>query len=197
MRAGEARPGAGPRRVFGVALALALAGFLASLSWVSAGPWLGLRLAPGAEGGMRVMAAVGPAAAAGIHAGDRVQALAAGDMRMALTPDDRIEDPDEFADFRRYDAFMDRQGRLYRLLQASTVRLLLADGASAADYAWKQPEFTTLESREADSRDGDGALSADDPAGAQNRPVMLVTVALLCYMGERGCHPESMQGGVA
>ncbi|MDQ7010258.1 MAG: NlpC/P60 family protein [Mariprofundaceae bacterium] len=31
-----------------------------------------------------------------------------------------------------------------------------------ADYAWKQPAFTTPESREADPHDGDGALSADD-----------------------------------
>lgn len=78
-------------------------------------PWLGLVLAPAPDegGGVVVLAARGPAAAAGVAPGMRLDAVAG----VALHADDLTEEPDMLPDFATLRRFMARQGVLATALR--------------------------------------------------------------------------------
>lgn len=108
----------------GVALVLA-----AALSQ----PWLGLTLAGDARdgessgGGVRIVAVApgGPAAEAGIAAGQTLLAIGPGPARLTLRAGDLMEEPDAHESYAAYRDFMARQSRLAALLAAPELPLLV------------------------------------------------------------------------
>lgn len=113
------------------------------LAAVLSQPWLGLALTQAAPGdGIRIaaVAADGPAARAGLKAGQALLAIGEGD---ALRPraDDLIEEPDGHDTYAAYRDFMARQSRLAALLAAPVVALrVAAPGNAMGEVRLLRPE---------------------------------------------------------
>ena len=118
-----------PMRVLFTALAVGLAGFGGSLWLVLQQPWLGVGLQPAPDGVRVAMVDRNGAAADILSPGDRLVAIAApGGRWMQVAAGDLIADPDEHRSFSDYNAFLERQDRLSRILRSAVVRLRLGDG---------------------------------------------------------------------
>ncbi|MBS7791719.1 sensor histidine kinase [Roseococcus sp. SDR] len=97
------------------------------LAAVLSQPWLGLTLAGTPDGGTRILAVAqdGPAARAGLRAGQMVLAVGEGET-LRLRADDLMEEPDGHDSYAAYRDFMARQSRLATLLAAPEVALRVA-----------------------------------------------------------------------
>lgn len=125
-------------RTPGTLMALALALCLISgggATWAAIHqPWIGLRLAPDADA-VRIVevAAAGPSR--GLDPGGRL--LAVDDV--ALMAEDAIEEPDTFETYTQHGRFLERQGRLHRLLQHGAVRLEMRTASGQAQAMVVRP----------------------------------------------------------
>jgi two-component system, NarL family, sensor histidine kinase DevS len=90
-------------------------------------PWLGLGLAPAAEGTDILVTSVSPGgpAAGRVAPGSRLVAISApgGAGRIALAAIDVIEEPDAVENYDRYNAFMQRQSAIHALLTRGPAEL--------------------------------------------------------------------------
>lgn len=102
------------------ALAYCLAAMALAVGLALQMPWLGLRLAPGPEEGVAVVASAIPA----IPAGARLLSIAGpGREAIALTAEDVMEEPDMLDSYARYDGFFVRQDALAAVLRGPEVQL--------------------------------------------------------------------------
>ena len=105
---------------------LCLGACVAAVFFLARQPWLGLTLAPDADG-VRILAVAQSGPAAGLaeelrRAGSApLRLLSVGGLE--LHPDDAIEEPDFIDSYDEMCAMLDRQSRLASLLAAGTVRL--------------------------------------------------------------------------
>jgi len=121
-----------PGRILAVALAGAAAVLLAVLWLALHEPWLGLGFnePPGNEAGLVVDSANARARTAGLRTGDRVRAVQAGGARFDIPPGWLVETPSYFIRYADYNAFLDQQDELHRLLAAPEVELVRGDGST-------------------------------------------------------------------
>lgn len=118
----------GQRMTLGIVAWLVGAGLL--LGYMLEQPWLGLRVAPGDATGLHVLKVVagGPAALAGVSAGDTLVALGEGDDRIGLVPEDAVPAPDMLGTYASARAFYVRQGEVHALLRQPLLAVTLAEG---------------------------------------------------------------------
>jgi signal transduction histidine kinase len=109
-----------PKRVILVAAVILglLVGLCVTLLWSR--PWLGLSLMATPQG-VRITHVEGPAARAGVAPGHIHAVHGMDGARLALTPDDLIEEPDFHLEYTDYNNFLARQGALARVLDGSRV----------------------------------------------------------------------------
>lgn len=137
-----AGPRGGPAAAAAAGLVIVLAAGLAV--WlVLQPPWLGLRLAPTADGGVQITALDGPAQAAlgPAAVGARLLAVAAaGGTALPLRADDLREDPDKSASHAEIGRFYQRQGQIFAMLQAPAIELHWQAEGAAPRVATVQPQ---------------------------------------------------------
>lgn len=130
-----------PMLLLVAALAAGLASAAVVLWFALAQPWLGLRLAEGASGGVVVaqVAAQGPAARVPVGAQIRALGGAGLDPPLLLAAADMTEEPDTLPDAAAFARFLDRQGQLHAALRAGPVTLVLDSGPVTVTPAAARP----------------------------------------------------------
>lgn len=124
-----------PKRVMLLA-ALVLAALASACVWLLwSQPWLGTHFIAGQEGGLRLAAVSGPAETAGLRPGPVLALRGADGARLPLEAGDIIEEPDFHHEYRDYDAFLARQGRISRILAGERVGVETPRGT-----VWLTPE---------------------------------------------------------
>lgn len=121
-----------PRTSIAATVTLTLLVCALAIALALSAPGTGLGLAPAADAsdgtGLEVVSATGPAAAAGLKAGDRVVAFIAGGERVAASHHLVVEDPDAIAAWADYHAMLAAQETLATALAGDGINVVLADG---------------------------------------------------------------------
>lgn len=120
-----------PRTSIAATVTLTLLVCALAIAWALSAPGTGLTLAPAADdegAGLAVVSASGPAAAAGLKAGDHVVAFIAGGEQIAASPELTVEDPDAIAGWAEYRSMMAAQSTLAAALADGSISMVLADG---------------------------------------------------------------------
>ena len=143
--AAAAPPGlrAGPGPVMGVALVagLVLAAALATLWLALAQPWIGLSrvVGPSDGPGIGIAAVDADGPAAGLRGARLLEVVAADGTRIALAPEDALEEPDALPTAADMAALYARQGALHAALSDGPVTLVTDAGALEARAAPTRP----------------------------------------------------------
>jgi hypothetical protein len=116
-----------PVTLFAMAIALGIGVVVVVTLLAHQQPWLGLKLAPAADGGAVVRTAKGPST--DIPKGTVFMAVESEHDRMDLLPLDLITEPDgALGDFTTYQRFLERQDRLARIQSSEEVIFTSRDG---------------------------------------------------------------------
>lgn len=138
-------PRVSPMTVLVTAMILALLTLSGSLVLATRGPWLGLRLRAGRACRCWEVASVSPdgPGAGRVHAGEHILALNNGSQTLAAESQVLLHEPDTLPTFAAFNQFIIEQGKVWKLLQAPTLRLHVANrGWSTISPAPRRPILT-------------------------------------------------------